>query len=273
MQETKADQPHSARPDNSQERWARGVDFSGTTVVLGAASGQLLQILGNQIASSQGQLIALDFQPLNLKPLQPQLVDKPATLIQARFRSIPLIHESVDLIVANGIIREAPAERLDRVAEEFWRVLVPGGTLRVSDIIAPTEDQQDAAWALRNQIVETIGKLVRMPTALYVDIAALARALGEAGFGDLSASFLPGYTLTEAWLEETVNGLRRMTSRVVDRSARDEILQIEIPRLIDAFAKGDQRAAKRFVLSGLKPGGLALEMRASFVEEDLTPED
>ena len=94
------------------------------------------------------------------------------------------------------------------------------------------------------------------------------------GFEDLALSFLPGYGLTDAWLEETVNAIRNMAGRVGDHILRSEILNRDVGRLVAAYAQGDQRAAERFVLQGVKVGDLALSMESSFTEEDLLgPQD
>jgi hypothetical protein len=89
------------------------------------------------------------------------------------------------------------------------------------------------------------------------------------GFENLGVTVLPGFSLTDAWIEDTVNALRTMAGRVADRSAREEILNHDLPRLVAAYNQGDQRAAERFVLRGTKIGDLALDMEASFTEDDL----
>ncbi len=193
----------------------------------------------------------------------------PVLLMRGRYRQIPLLSETVDLLVVNGVLREVPESRLMAIFEEFWRVLVPGGQIRISDIIEPTSGDRTLAWAERNRIVRKLGAWLEMPTALSVNLPEAAKAMRSAGFENPRVTILPGYALTDAWLEETVNAIRNMASRLVDRGKRDEVLERDINRLIASYTQGEQRAAERFVLSGRKVGSLALEMEASFTEEDL----
>lgn len=247
----------------------RGVDLSGVTVVLGVGTGRQIGLLNQQIAASGGHLLVLATDWTRLGTVAPLRADGPLTPIQARPRGLPVLSETVDLLVVNGVLREVPTRRLRAFAEELWRVLVPGGRLRISDIIEPTEAVDNRAWAERNRIVRKLADALERPTALSVDLPAAATALQSAGFQNLGLSFLPGYALTDAWLEETVNAVRTMSSRLVDPQVRHEIVEQDLAALVDAYAAGGQRAPQRFVLQGAKPGDLALDMEASFTEEDL----
>lgn len=255
--------------NTTEETFWRGVDFSGVTVVLGIGTGRLIELLARQAQAAQGHLLLMDFQPAHLQTLLSLREESPVLLVRGRYRQIPLLTETVDLLVVNGVLREVPDSLLMRVFEEFWRVLVPGGQLRVSDIIEPAAADHALAWTERNRIVRKLAGLLDMPTALSVNLPEAAKAMRSVGFENPKATILPGYALTDAWLEETVNALRNMVSRVADRTMRDELLERDIPRLIAVYTQGDQRAAERFVLSGRKVGSLALEMEASFTEEDL----
>jgi SAM-dependent methyltransferase len=257
---------HNGRSTSSP--W-RGIDLSGVTVVLGVGTGRQIELLNQEIAASGGHLLVLAADRAQLGAVLPLRDHGPLTLIQGRIRQISVLSETVDLLVVNGLLREVPTRRLRAMAEELWRVLVPGGQLRISDIIEPTEAEDNHAWAERNRIVRKLADALERPTALSVDLPAAAAALQSAGFQDLGLSFLPGYALTDAWLEETVNAIRAMASRVVDRQLRHEIVEQDLSDLVGAYAAGQQRAPQRFVLQGSKPGDLALDMEASFTEEDL----
>ena len=247
----------------------RGIDLSGITVVLGVGTGRQIALLNRQIAASGGHLLVLAADSSQLGAVRPLRIEGPLTPILGRTRSIPVLAETVDLLVVNGVLREVPTRRLRAMAEEMWRVLVPGGRLRIPDIIEPTEAADHRAWSQRNRIVRKLADSLDRPTALSVDLPAAATALQEAGFQNLGLSFLPGYALTDAWLEETVNAVRTMASRLVDPQVRHEIVEQDLAALVDAYAAGQQRAPQRFVLQGSKPGDLALDMEASFTEEDL----
>lgn len=255
----------------SQSTW-RGVDFSGLTLVLGAGGGRLVDVLAEQVRQADGHLAVVDYQMSALRELEPG-GGRAMQRLRARYRQLPLLAESVDLLVVNGVLREAPEARFAALFEEFWRVLVQGGRLRISDVLEPSEADYDRTWRQRNSIVRALAALLGKPAALAVDLTAAAKALRQIGFEDLSVALLPGLALTEAWLEETVNAVRSMAARLVDRSQRDQIIECEVPKLIEAFAAGNQRAAERFVLSGHKVGSLALDMEASFTEDDLSPQE
>jgi hypothetical protein len=254
-----------------QTLW-RGVDLSGVIVLLGTGTGRLIEMLLTQVSRADGQLLVLDAHLPRLLRIAPLREHGPLVAARARIGPLPLLGDSVDLMVLNGVLREVPESRYPDLFDELWRVLVPGGTLRISDIIEPSAEEYDSAWRERNRLVRRLAKELAKPAAVAVALPAAARALRAIGFEELACTLLPGYLLTDAWLEETINALHSMAARLVDRSVRDELVQREIPRLAAAYALGDQRAAERFVLTGRKVGSLALDMKASFTEDDLLPE-
>jgi len=184
----------------------------------------------------------------------------PLALVHGRPDQIPVLSGVVDLLVVNGILRQVPEGQLEARFDELWRALVPGGLLRVADVIEPSRAPYNLAWAERNRIVRKLAKSLGRPTALSADLQGAAAGLRSAGFEDLHVSILPGYGLTDNWLEKTVNAVRSMTARVVDRQVRNEIPGQDISRLVGAYAQGGQRGAERFVLQGPKAGDLALTM-------------
>ena len=246
----------------------RGIDFSGLTVVLGVGTGRLIGLLNQQVAISEGNLIVVSYKLDALKALGTE-IEGPLALFRARPRQIPVLSETVDLLVVNGVLRQVPEGKLEIMFGELWRALVPGGQLRISDIIEPSEAEYNQAWIERNRIVNRLSQALEREAALSVDLKRAALAVRSAGFENLALSILPGYVLTEAWLEQTVEAVRAMASRVVDRSTRNEILSLDLKRLVAAYNRGGQRAAERFVMRGTKAGDLALNMEASFTEEDL----
>lgn len=266
------DAPPGQGQGQAAELW-RGVDLSGTTWVLGVGTGRLIELLAQGADSARGQLIVMGRRGAQLQALTPLRAHRSLALVEGRSHQIPALDETVDLLVVSGILREAPASQYEGFGEEIWRVLVPGGQLRVSDVIEPSEAEHDQAWALRNALVRKLGEALGRPTALSVDLRRLALALRTVGFEGLSLSLLPGYVLTDAWLEETANAIRTMAGQIAQRTLRDEILEIDLPRVSAAYQAGGQRAAQRFVLQGRKPGDLSLDMLASFTEEDLQDVD
>ena len=255
--------------DESEENgtW-RGIDFSGVIVVLGAGTGRLIRLLNRQAAASEGSLLVASLRAQDLRALVPLKEEGPLTLVRARTRQVPVRAETVDLLAVSGVLREVPEGRFVVLFEEFWRVLVPGGQLRISDVIQPSEAEYNRAWTERNRIVRKLGGLLGRPTALAVNLPLTAKAIRLVGFENLAVSILPGHALTDAWLEEVANGVRLMASRIADKAVRDEILNQDLDLLMGAYSQGGQRAAERFVLRATRAGDLALDMEAPFTEED-----
>ncbi len=268
--------PNAARNSTQEPRedtW-RGVDFSGVTLVLGVGTGRLIEILNQQAARAGGSLVVCEAVAPRLDQLHSLSDEGPVALVRAQPHSIPVLPESVDLMVMNGVLRDAPLEKLWPLLREVWGAMVPGGRLRISDIIEPQDEEKTAAWTERNRIVRKLGEALGRRPAVSVDLKAAAVALQETGFENLSVALLPGYALNDAWLEDTVNAMRNMAGRIPRRETRDDIVRRDIPALVAAYTQGSQTAAERFVLMGQKEGNLALDMNASFDEDDINlPED
>jgi len=258
--------------NNGSDQW-RGIDLSGTCAVLGAGTGRLIQVLSEQVHHHGGQMLVVGDRPDIMTALKPLIPESVVQFVQGRYTALPFATESIDLLAINGVLRQVPPSAMIRLFDEIWRVLIPGGQIRISDIIEATEDERERTWMIKNAIVRKLASALSRPTALSVDLRQAAVALKEAGFDDLSASFLPGYALTDAWLDETVRALKSMTTRLADTNLRQEILVQDIGALQAAYARGEQRASQRFVLRALKVGTLALDMRASFTEDDLIVDD
>ena len=190
----------------------RGIDFSGVTMVVAQVRGVCWSCLLEQVSASRGNLLVVSQRVDLLHPLAPLQKQRPLTLIQGRSRDLPVLDATVDLLALSGVLREVPANRLGVVLEEVWRVLVPGGQLRISDVIEPSEAEYNRAWTERNRIVRKLGQILDRPTALSVDLRQVAQAARSVGFESLAVTVLPGLMLTDAWLEETANALRTMAA-------------------------------------------------------------
>ncbi len=235
----------------------QGLDLSGVTLAIGTGSGRLLASLAQEIARAGGTLLVTSWERQSLAALSAATM---TATCQTQMQHLPLRSETVDLAVYIGTLRDVPDAHLQSVLGELWRVLVPGGRFRIADLVEPTSMPYNAAWRERNQITRDLGRIMARPVSLAVDLKRTAVVLQDLGFDGLQVSLLPGAGLTDQWLEETVNALRSLASRLVDIEIRRRIIEQDVPRLIDAYAQGDQRAAERFVLSGHKPGNLAVQM-------------
>lgn len=264
-----AEEPVSHTTDAPNDTEWYGPDLSGLTVAVGVGTGRLIEMLSKRVASAGGILGVMGRQTSDFEALASLKRQSRVAFIRGHPRQIPVCDETVDLLLINGVLREVPSQRLTMVCLEFQRVLVPGGKLRVSDIIEPTEMAYNQAWTVRNEIVRDLGLTLDRPTALAVDLTRAASALRSAGFDDLTVSLLPGYLLTDSWLEETVSGVRAMASRVVDRSTREHILDGALNHLVSVYRQGGQRAAERFVLRGTKFSGQAARTAAFSLDSEV----
>jgi SAM-dependent methyltransferase len=264
----------SEHSESEHDALWRGIDLSGITVVLGVGEGRLVETLATQArASVSGHVLSVGLRVDDLIRIRYMVGDLPASFVAARPRAIPLQDGSVDLLVMSGTLRQVPVSSLHTLFEEIWRVLVPGGQLRIADIIEPSEAHYNEAWRQRNALITKLAEALNRPTALYANLKATAEALNTIGFENLAVSLLPGYPLTDAWLDATEEAVLGMVSRVADPDLRESILEYDLPRLIRAYRSADQRATERFVLRGTKVGNLALDMEASFIEDDLVEDD
>lgn len=93
--------------------------------------------------------------------------------------------DSVDLIYNCHVLEHFKRRDVDRVLKEWWRVLKPGGTLRVS---VPDFEKLCEVYLREKRIELVIGPLFGRQDYLYnihynvFDFDSLARALEQAGF-------------------------------------------------------------------------------------------
>ena len=105
--------------DTARSVWGE-TGFSGITLVLGAGGGRLVELLREQVRRADGQLAVLDYHWSRLRAVSGSAGDG-AQCLRARYRHLPVLSDSVDLLVINGVLRETPETRYERLFEELWR--------------------------------------------------------------------------------------------------------------------------------------------------------
>lgn len=151
----------------------------GETILDLGCGGGIDTILAARRTGPTGRVIALDFLPEMLDrtagSAQEAQLGNVRTLL-GELEAIPLPHESVDLVISNGVLNLSP--RKARVMAECARVLRPGGRLCISDLTVDQEGlppevlTQPAAWA--GCVAGALSE---------IDIV---RKLERAGFGDIA---------------------------------------------------------------------------------------
>lgn len=116
----------------------------GTIVDIGSGAGMDCLLAARRVGAT-GRVVGIDMTDAMLTRARTGATE--AKLPQARFEKadmteLPLDSGTVDVVISNGVINLAPEKQ--KVFNELFRVVKPGGRLQFADIIVGTELSEDA---------------------------------------------------------------------------------------------------------------------------------
>lgn len=157
--------------------------LAGQTVLdLGCGAGADCYIAA-QLVGPTGEVIGLDMTPAQLEVARRNVAPHMANFgyaspnvrfVDGLIEEIPLPDHSVDVVISNCVINLSADKQ--RVFDEIWRVLKPGGELYIADIVA---DRRVPARLMQDQ---ELWSECLVGAAYYKD---LSRMMAAAGFNDV----------------------------------------------------------------------------------------
>jgi len=184
---------------------------AGETVVDLGSGGGFDCFLAAVEVGEQGRVIGVDMTPDMISKARDNAARGQYSQVEFRLGEIehlPIADNSVDVIISNCVINLSPDK--PQVFRDAFRVLVPGGRLAISDVVAttqlPEEMREDASM-----VSACIGN-----AALVDD---LANWMAEAGFTDIdiqpkdeSREFIrdwaPGYRIEDFVLSASIQAVK-----------------------------------------------------------------
>ena len=152
----------------------------GETVLDLGSGGGFDCFLAAAETSETGHVIGIDMTPSMISKARNNAVKGQYTQVEFRLGEIehlPVANETVDVIISNCVINLSPNKQ--RVFEEAFRVLKPGGRLAISDVVASTELPDD----IKNDLALYSGCM-----AGASQISKLQSILENSGFSQINIS-------------------------------------------------------------------------------------
>ncbi|MDV7341441.1 arsenite methyltransferase [Terasakiella sp. A23] len=149
----------------------------GETVVdLGAGGGFDCFLASKQVGTS-GQVIGVDMTPDMLRKARDNAKKIGADNVDFRLgeiENLPIANDTADVIISNCVVNLSP--RKDRVIEESFRVLKPGGRVAISDVVQTHDMPKD---------IQNDTELLCGCVSGAASVEDLTKWMAEAGFTDI----------------------------------------------------------------------------------------
>jgi len=112
-----------------------GIKAGDTVLDLGSGAG-LDAILASRKVGPEGKVIGVDLNPAMCEKARANVSGSGATVEchAGRMEDLPLPDSSIDVVISNGVLNLSFQKR--RVIEEMFRVLKPGGSVSITDIVS-----------------------------------------------------------------------------------------------------------------------------------------
>ncbi len=158
----------------------------GETVLDLGSGGGLDCFYASRLVGARGRVIGVDMTPEMLTLAQQNAAKVGARNVEFRkgeLENLPIEDATVDVIISNCVINLSPDK--DRVFQEAFRVLKPGGRVAFSDMVARVEmpgflKETVGSWsACVSGAIAEKDYLSKMRAAGFVDVDALRISGGE----------------------------------------------------------------------------------------------